>query len=94
MAEIQLREVKTLKALSQMTEPATPGHIAEIIAEMPLNVGRSLRALATSGLAELVDEKANTWQITDKGKETIANLQVTTETVDLSQTRGRNTWTI
>ncbi|GAI33737.1 unnamed protein product, partial [marine sediment metagenome] len=85
MAETELREGKTLKALSQMTEPARPSDIAKILGDIPLNIGNSVRTLAKSGLAELVDKKGNTWHITDKGKETLANLEGNPETATLLQ---------
>jgi len=85
MAEIEFREARTLKVLSQMTEPARPSDIAKVLGDIPLNIGNSVRKLAQSGLAELVDEKGNTWRITDKGRETLADLEGNAETATLLQ---------
>lgn len=76
MAELQLREKRTLKALSQMTEPIRASDIAKITGDLAVNVGNSFKELAKSGLAEQIDKDQNTWQITDKGKETAATIQV------------------
>ena len=57
MAELQLRETQTLKALSQMTEPVRASDLTELTGLMAMGIGTSLRILAKGSLAELVDKK-------------------------------------
>ena len=67
MAEIKERALKVLQALSQMTEPARPSQIGEIIGEKPIDVGRFLAELLKAGLVEKTDEEQNLWTVTEKG---------------------------
>ena len=67
-------EKEILSALSQLTEPARPSQIGEIIGEEPIDVGRFLAELLKAGLAEKTDEERKLWTITDKGVEYLSNL--------------------
>ena len=68
MAELKERPLKTLSALSQMTEPVRPSDIANITRERPIDVGRDFSELLKAGLAAKVDEEQNLWAITDDGR--------------------------
>lgn len=74
MDKLQLREAQTLKALSQMTEPARASDLTELTGLLAMAIGNSLRILAKGSLAELVDKKKKFWRITDSGKELAATL--------------------
>lgn len=66
--------MKVLQALSQMTEPARPSQIGEIIGEKPIDVGSFLAELLKAGLVEKTDEEQNLWTVTEKGTEYLSNL--------------------
>lgn len=74
MDKLQLRETQTLKALSQMTEPARASDLTELTGLLAIAIGNSLRILAKGSLAELVDKRKLFWRITDSGKELAATL--------------------
>ena len=74
MAELKEKELKTLSALSQLTEPARANQIGEIIGEKPIDVGQFLAELLKAGLAEKTDEEPHLWTITDKGAEYLSNV--------------------
>lgn len=81
MAELQLElfQQKILKAVSQTTEPVTATDLERITKAKALNIGKTLVALARDELVSLVDKTKRTWQITDKGNEIAATIQLPPE---------------
>jgi len=75
MADIKEKPLKTLRALSQMTEPTRPTEIGKAIGEKPVDAGRYLAELLKGGLAEKTDEEKNLWAITEKGSEHLYNIE-------------------
>jgi len=71
---VKEKELKVLLALSQLTEPARPSKIGEIVGEKPIDVGRYLAELLKAGLAEKTGDTQNLWTVTEKGAEYLSNL--------------------
>ena len=69
MAELKERELKILSALSQLTEPARPTEIGQLVGEIPLNTGRALTELDKGELAVQTDKDQNLWAVTDAGRD-------------------------
>jgi len=78
MAEIQLQlsQQKTLKALSEATEAVKASDMATITGATELNIGKHFKKFNKLGLAQLVDKKEKTWQITEEGRQIADNIQL------------------
>jgi hypothetical protein len=74
--ELQLNEQRTLKALSKAEQPVRASDITNITGINELNTGKHLQKLKKLGLAELVDKREKTWQITEEGNEIADNIEL------------------
>lgn len=63
-----------LEVLSNVAEPMRPSDIGEYIGENSLNTGRYLSNMAESSLTQRPNKKKSFYEITDKGREYLANL--------------------
>ncbi|GAJ02109.1 unnamed protein product, partial [marine sediment metagenome] len=73
------RKVAILEVLSGASEPIRPSDVGEIIGETALNAGRYLSDMGKSGLVKKPDKKKSFYEITDKGREYLANPPEETE---------------
>jgi predicted transcriptional regulator len=64
--------------------------ISEIIGESALNTGRYLNKMAKSGLVQKPDKKKTFYEITEKGRQYLANPPEEIETEELERTTEWN----